>query len=251
MSSSIWMQCEGDSRKQSIEITAWRVVEAQHQLSTRKLVDSAEEQILLEEMIESSKPPAIAAHQLHYLWSTPFRYPPLRHGSRFGGRYEMGIWYGAEQLETAFAEVAYYRFVLIAGTTAELGMLTTPLTAFTVNVRSASAIDLTVAPFADFQSDISSPIAYGASQSLGTAMRASDIEACRYVSARARARGTNVAVFTPDVFRKVRPRGFETWQLVSTNDVVEFSKTDYFGRGRFGFERTEFLVGGVLAPVAP
>lgn len=246
MSSSIWMQCEGDSRKQSLEITAWRVVEAQHQLSTRKLVDSAEEQILLEEMIESSKPPAIAAHQLHYLLSTPFRYPPLRHGSRFGGRYEMGIWYSAEQLETAFAEVAYYRFVLIAGTTAELGMLATPLTAFTVNVRSASAIDLTGEPFVQFEADISSPVAYDASQALGSTMRACDVEACRYVSARARERGKNVAVFTPSVFRKVRPRGFETWQLVSTNDVVEFSKTDYFGRGRFGFALSEFLIDGVL-----
>ncbi len=51
MSSSIWTRCAGDSELRSLRLSPWRVVEAQHQLSTRKLVDSAEEQILLEELI--------------------------------------------------------------------------------------------------------------------------------------------------------------------------------------------------------
>src|SRR5690348_8741721 len=75
MSSSIWIQCAGDSSKQRLGVSAWRVIEAQHHVSTRKLVDSAEEQELLEELIESSKPPAVAGVRLHYLPSTPFRYP--------------------------------------------------------------------------------------------------------------------------------------------------------------------------------
>ena len=68
----------------------WRVVEAQHVVSTGKLVDAPEEQAALEMLIDSSKPPIPAAEEfagLHYLLSTPFRYPPLRHGSRFSTRF--------------------------------------------------------------------------------------------------------------------------------------------------------------------
>ena len=62
---------------------AWRVVEAQHEASTMKLVDGPEEQRLLEQLLEAAKPPLpAAAHGLHYLLATPFRYPPLPGGSR-------------------------------------------------------------------------------------------------------------------------------------------------------------------------
>src|SRR5215510_6980065 len=123
MSSSIWTLCAGDSELHSLEIVSWRAVEAQHQVSTRKLVDTAAEQELLEELIESAKPPDVTGGRVHYLLSTPFRYPPLRHGSRFGTRHERGIWYGATSLRTLFAEVAYYRLVFIDGSHAVLGAL--------------------------------------------------------------------------------------------------------------------------------
>src|SRR3954464_4226566 len=111
MSSSIWTRCAGVSEIRPLRASAYRAVEAQHQVSTRKLVDSSEEQILLEELIDSAKPPDVTRGRSHYLLSTPFRYPPLLHGSRFGARHERGIWYGSETRRTAFAEVAYYRFV--------------------------------------------------------------------------------------------------------------------------------------------
>src|SRR5204862_2427670 len=96
MSSSIWTRCAGDSELRALRASPWRAVEAQHQVSTRKLVDSAEEQELLEELIDRTKPPDMTAGKTHYLLATPFRYPPLRHGSRFGTRHERGIWYGSE-----------------------------------------------------------------------------------------------------------------------------------------------------------
>src|SRR5215208_6155464 len=107
MSSSIWTQCAGDSELRPLRLTPWRAVEAQHQVSTRKLVDSVEEQHLLEDLIDRAKPPDRTAGRVHYLLATPFRYPPLRHGSRFGTRFERGLWYGAESPRTMFAEVAY------------------------------------------------------------------------------------------------------------------------------------------------
>src|SRR5260370_1119544 len=86
-------------------------------------------------------PPSLAPRRaagagLDSLLFTPFRYPPLRHGSRFGSRYERGIWYGAETLRTAFAEVAYYRLLFLEGTEADLGLLQTDLSAFSVRVRT-------------------------------------------------------------------------------------------------------------------
>ena len=87
MSLDIWMRCEGPSRLSALLLTAWRVVEAQHKVSTRRLVDTLDEQRLLEQIVDEVKPPIPAGPGfagLHYLLSTPFRHPPLRHGSRFG-----------------------------------------------------------------------------------------------------------------------------------------------------------------------
>lgn len=246
MSCSIWTQCGGASNQQTIAVAAWRVVEAQHQLSTRKLVDSAEEQMLLEDMLEESKPRDVTDGRLHYLLSTPFRYPPLRHGSRFGTRYERGIWYGAERLATAFAEVGYYRFVFAEGTRASLGIIISQLTAFRIAARSTQGIDLTASPFDAHTAAISSPENYGASQVLGAAMREAGTELCRYVSARDPGAGANVAVFAPGAFGRAKPREFETWHLTSTPASVEFIKRDYFKRTLFQYDRDVFLVNGTL-----
>jgi hypothetical protein len=247
MSSSIWTRCAGDSELRALALSPWRVVEAQHQVSTRKLVDSAEEQALLEEMIDRVKPPVLVGGSLHYLLFTPFRYPPLSHGSRFGSRRERGIWYGSLDRRTAFAEVSYYRLVFIEGTTASLGTLTTPLTAFTARMRTQRGIDLTVPPFDAHRRTISSPTSYVSSQALGSAMRDAVVEVFKYASARDAAGGVNVGAFTPDVFgRKTQPRSLETWHCAASRARVEFAQADYFKRETFSFARDQFLVHGVL-----
>jgi hypothetical protein len=221
-------------------------VEAQHQVSTRKLVGSLAEQELLEELLERSKPPAVGGATLHYLLATPFRYPPLRHGSRFGTRHERGIWYGAETRRTAFAEVAYYRFLFVAGTHAELGTLTTELTVFTVHARSARGVDLTDSPFDAHRDAIASPTSYAATQALGAAMRVAGVELFRYPSARDPEGGAAVGAFTPAVFGRARPRSLEGWQCTVSPATAEFAKRDYFARDTFAFARELFLVDGVL-----
>lgn len=251
MSSSIWTRCAGDSELKPLRLSPWRIVEAQHQVSTRKLVDTLEEQELLEELIEESKPADPTPRRLHYLLSTPFRYPPLRYGSRFGPRHERGIWYGSETHRAAFAEVAYYRFVFFEGTAADLGTVTTQLTGFTVRVRTERGIDLVGPPFDAHRAAIASPADYAETQALGRAMREASVELFRYPSARDAEGGVNVGVIAPAAFGAAKPRSLETWHSTSTRDRVELLKRDYFKPSTFTFMRDAFLVDGVLPAPAP
>jgi len=247
MSSNIWTQCGGKSNLRRFSLLASRIVEAQHQISTRKLVDSLEEQELLEELIESAKPPLLpGTERLHWLLSTPFRYPPLPYGSRFGTREQNGIWYGSDGAHCAFAESAYYRFVFRAGTSARLPMMTLELTAFQVRLASARAVDLTRPPFAELESVISSKTSYEATQALGLAMREAGVEMFRYVSARDPDRGINVGLFSPAPFGSRRLSGLSVWFCTHDDHVVEFVLKNARERRAFVFRREQFEVDGRL-----
>ena len=248
MSRSIWTQCAGSSRTGALVLDAWRVVESQSVISTRKLVDSDAEQEVLEQLLEHAKPPLPrepAFRRLHFLLSTPFRYPPLPRGSRFGTRLERGIWYGSAALSTALAEVAYYRLVFLAGTAAELGTVAVELSAFRAAVHTRRGVDLTLPPFAAHRARISSKTTYAASQPLGRAMREAQVEAFLYVSARDPERRKNVGLFAP-AFARRRPTVPSSWVCMATRDRVEISKKDVFRKQRHAFERSAFEVGGVL-----
>ncbi len=93
----------------------WRLVEAQHVVATMKLTDTLDEQEILEDLIEASKPPMPAeCRSLDYLLSAPFRYRPYPHGSRFRRANQVeGVYYAAEAVETAVAEVAFYRLLVL------------------------------------------------------------------------------------------------------------------------------------------
>lgn len=252
MSSSIWTRCAGGSDPhEPLRLEPWRVVEAQHQISTRKLVDSNEEQGLLEELIDGVKPPDPSAGRLHYLLSTPYRYPPLRHGSRFGARHERGIWYGSETLDAAFAEVAYYRLLFLEGSAADLDGVATQLTAFRARLRTDLGIDLAGGCFHEHRAEIASPVSYAATQALGAAMRAAGTVGFRYPSARDPRTGINVGVLDPAGFGRRAPFGFETWHCVASRARVQLSGRDWFERATRSFERDVFLVEGELPAPGP
>ena len=246
MSSSIWTQCAGASNIRPLQRAPWRVVEAQHRISTRKLVDSLEEQAVLEQLLETSKPPERIERRLHVLLSTPFRYPPLRHGSRFGARHEPGIWYGSESRRTLLAEAAYYRFVFLDGTRTDLGAVTTTHTVFRVSMRTARGVDLTAPPFDRYRAAIASAADYTATQALGAAMRAAGVDAFRYPSARDPERGVNAAAFSSRAFGTAVPRNLETWHCTARRERVEFVRHDYFTSLAFAFPRDVFLLDGRL-----
>lgn len=246
MSSSIWTQCAGDSEIGLLRREPWRAVESQHQVSTRKLVDSDTEQQVLEELIEGVKPPEPTRGRLHYLLFTPFRYPPLQHGSRFGSRQERGIWYGAESVRSAFAEAAYYRLLFLAGTRADLGLIEVQLTTFQVTVRTRRGVDLTRAPFETHSNVLASRTDYTETQALGAAMRSAGVEAFCYRSARDVQGGTNIGVIDPAAFGRGAPRNFSMWHCSAAPDVVEMKGRTYFDREVYTFPRSDFVVDGRL-----
>ena len=93
------------------------MVEAQHFVSTLKVVDSLAEQALLETLLEDTKPaiPPECRH-LHYLLATPFRYGSLYpSGSRFRrAGHTLGVYYASEAPQTAAAEIAFYRLLFFS-----------------------------------------------------------------------------------------------------------------------------------------
>jgi hypothetical protein len=246
--SVIWTQCAESCESEPLRVAALRVVESQFRISTRKLVDSDAEQELLERLIEGAKPPirlAPSSATLHYLLWTPFRYPPLKFGSRFGARHERGIWYGALHLRTALAEVAYYRLVFLEGTAAELGTVFADLTVFSAEVRAERAVDLTRPPFAAARDQISSKSTYEHSQPLGRALRDAGVQAFLFASARDPEGGTNVGLFGP-TFAPNRPKIEGQFACHASRLRVDFSKQDFFERQTWTFERSQFEVEGSL-----
>jgi len=217
-------------------------------------VDSAEEQVALERMIETAKPPLDPAGEFtgyHFLLTTSFRYPPLPHGSRFATRFERSLWYGSRELRTAFAEVAYYRLLFLSGTAAAIDRLDVDLSVFCVGIHARRGVDLTRPPFDALRSRISSPSRYGDSQRLGAAMREAGVEAVRYWSARDRAGGSNLALFTPRAFASKRPSTPQTWHCSAARERVQLIRKDVLEHSRYEFRREEFEVRGALPAPAP
>src|SRR5487761_2639885 len=115
MSSPIWTPDALSSEARAYSGTAWRIGEAQHYVSTMKLVDTVAEQDVLEALLETTKPPfPPECAGLDFLLATPFRYNAVYpNGSRFrrAGR-TPGVFYAAEAPETAIAEIAFSRLLL-------------------------------------------------------------------------------------------------------------------------------------------
>ena len=224
-----------------------RVVEGQHVLATRRLVDSREEQELLEALLERVKPPLVDdVGRLHYLLAAPFRYPPLRHGSRFARPTERGVLYASERVATAMAEVAYYRFVFRAHTRARLPQTSVELTSFRVAIATPRALDLLRPPHLERVADLSSPTSWRASQELGSEARRRGIEVLRYRSARDPRGGANLAVLSPRAIADPRPRRLENWQCVTDDARVEIVRKDFLRDRVFAFTRETFLVDGAF-----
>ncbi len=238
------------TKPRAMAFDAVRVVESQSIIATRKLVDSDAEQALLEQLVDGVKPPippGDAFASLHYLLVTPFRHPPLRWGSRFGTRAERGIWYGAKDLATCFAEVAYYRLLFLDGTKAAIAPITVELTSFVAAVKTSRGVDLMRAPFGEHEDELASRSSYDAAHAVGSALRAAGVEVLLFLSARAKVHGVNVALFQP-AFARRAPKKLEPWICTTDRDKVEISEKTFTRdrTRRWTFPRADFEVNGKL-----
>lgn len=167
--------------------TLYRVVESQEEIATTRLVDSIPEQVRLEELLEQSKPARPKdTDQLHYLLATPFRYPPLKYGSRFGRPFEKSLFYGAMTTNTALAETAFYRFVFISHLETPFPKPVKTLhTLFGARIHTDKGIRLQKESWQDMHEALASPSDYRTSQNLGSEMREFGVQAFQFLSARA------------------------------------------------------------------
>jgi len=223
-----------------------RLVESQEQVATHHLVASLDRQAVLENLLETTKPRRrTGTEHLHYLLATPFRYPPLKHGSRFGTRSEPSLFYGSLEIKTVLAEAAYYRFVFWAGMgTPPTGKLDTQHTLFGVAVQSHAGLRLQDPPFAQHRDALQHPSDYRASQALGAKIRAAGVEAFVFPSARAPDGGLNLALFTPRAFAQSVPDSQEPWLCELTGERVIFHTA--YGKAIHVFPIAAFQVNGTL-----
>lgn len=221
MSSITWTPRAVSSRATDWRAWVWRVVEAQHTASTMKIVDNSAEQELLEALLETSKPPLPEATAgLDYLLATPFRYAPIFPGSRFRAVTDPGVFYGAESVRTACAELGYARWKFLKDAVDIDQLEPVAHTAFRVDVHTSS-IDLRAAPFNKQASLWCHPTDYSATQLLARKARAANVGAIVYQSVRDPDAGWCAAVLSPVAFAAKKPHSLmQNWWLAVHQDEV-------------------------------
>jgi len=240
----MWTSTELASEHIAYSGRVWRVVEAQHRISTNRLATNLDDQLVLEELAEEVKPqvPESARH-LDFLLASPFRYGH-RQASRFRRANERpGIFYASEQESTAIAETAYWRLRFFSRSPGFPPPTTTSEhTSFSVELRTEKAIDLTRPPFvasADLWNNLED---YTACQKLAGIAREAGTDAIRTTSVRDPGNGCNVVLLDPTAIAENKPRSGQTWhlrfeagQLVA---LAAFPSTE-----RFVFSASAFRIG--------
>lgn len=226
MSSIIWTPDALSSNRRQYSCDVWRFVEAQNKKSTRKLVANDREHDILEALIDADKPPLDSQRWqgFNYLLFTPFRYPsPQPTGSRFRppGAPE-GVFYAAEAVDTAFAEIAFHRLrVFIEAPETAFPAKPIELTAFSVPVRTDYSLDLTIAPLVADESLWTHPVDYRPCQDLAQTAREAAINLIRYRSVRDPKGGMNVALLNEVPFASKVPQASQTWQVTLSATGVD------------------------------
>ena len=225
MSSTTWTPPAVGSEAARYAGAVWRAVEAQHVASTTALVDTLDEQRVLEDLLEDGKPQVpVGAAGLHYLLFTPFRYRPPKGGSRFRGDNDPGVYYAADEIRTACAELGYWRWRHLCDSPGIDAMPTKPQTVFRAKVAGA-AVDLRKPPFDADRARWTDPADYGACQAFGRAAREAAVRVIRYESVRDPGQGACCAVLHPDAFAAREPVDAQTWWLSVFRDRVVWQRS--------------------------
>jgi hypothetical protein len=248
MSLPTWTPAALSSEARPVAGLFWRLVEAQHRVSTMKLVDTVEEQALLEDLLEETKPAyPPECEGLDYLLKTPFRYgPAYPQGSRFrrAGK-TPGVFYAAARVETAVAELSFYRLLFFAESPdTPFPANAAEYTGFSASVET-SGLDLTLPPLVADRAAWENLTDYTACQALADAARDAGLEAILYRSVRDPGRGLNLALLSAAAFRAREPVERQTWRIrlsaTGVQAICDFPVT------RLGFALSDFAADPRLA----
>lgn len=205
-----------------------------------KLVDTPAEQRMLEDLLDETKPPVPAeCTHLHWLLFTPFRYA-ARHGSRFRRPGQTaGVFYAAEQIDTAVAEIAFWRLMFFMESPA------TPwpanpleMTGFSARFDTDLCLDLTRPPHDNRAEDWIDPVDYSACWTMADEARRMGCGAIRSTSARDPKGGMTVSILTCAAFVDRTPVQQRTWRLHLAPSGV--SAVCEAPSARLHFDRTAF-----------
>jgi hypothetical protein len=211
-----------------------RMVETQEYAATTSLVDDFKPRY------------ADNTQDLHYLISTPFRYPPLKYGSRFAAITEPSYFYASETIQTCLSEAAFYRFYLIDGTETPFPkMIQSEHSLFFVQVMSSKTLDLTQISDLLIQKQLTDPISYSITQQVGQHARKNGADLLRYFSARSQEQGINLAIDNHTIIQSEKPEDKAGYicQLDPQSGILRFSQPRTFP---VTFTREQFLVDGHL-----
>jgi hypothetical protein len=241
------------SEFRACNLDIWRAVETQYKASTMRLTDSLEEQTILEDILDRSKPPIPEeCAGFHYLIYSPFRYAPYPVGSRFRrpGQRD-GSFYGSEIIETAVAEIAFYRLLFFAESPDSI-FPAAPVehTEFSVGCASRQLIDLSSPPLSQDRDLWIHPTNYAPCQALADSARAAGAQVIRYESVRDPNGNANYAVLLPRAFSDRSPKNEQTWHIFpgplsvrawceNPRLSLEFSRGDFDNDPRLATARSD------------
>lgn len=215
----MWMPTALASEFRRYRRTVWRVVEAQHRISTNRLTSDLGEQRRLEELADAAKPDMpIAAQGLHYLLASPFRYGHIV-ASRFRRAGERpGIFYASEAESTAITETAYWRLKFFSRSPGFVpGNRTSEHLSFSVPVSLVRLVDTTRPPLDADAAKWLDPDDYSECQDLAASVREANGQAIRARSARDLG-GINLALLDPIGFARAEPDHGRGWHLRHEGD---------------------------------
>jgi len=185
-----------------------------------KLTDNREEQDVLENAIDKTKPkvPPECRH-LDFLLFSPFRYSAPTHnrnGSRFRKAGQTpGVFYSAENVDAAVAEKCFHSLLVFAespGTKWPTNAL--EFTAFAVEYATQQSIDLTRAPFDDRSAVWMHVTRYDECQDVAGLARDVGVEIIKYASVRDPRNRLNTAIMTCRAFARAEPVDRQTWRIL-------------------------------------
>lgn len=229
MSFNTWTPHAVSSESFSWSEEIWRVVEAQHIASTMKLVDHFDEQEILESLLEQSKPQVPhLARGLDYLLATPFRYNPKRGGSRFRSEIDPGVFYGAESIRTAGAELGYWRWKFLKDAVDLVSLGPVAHTIFSCK-PTCQAVDLRQKPFSRDEAIWQDANQYLGTQEFARSARKTKIQSIVYQSIRDPSPSWCAAILDPAVFigvpAKIDPHA---WFMSVDSDGVRLKSQSTF-----------------------